>query len=141
MLILALLPAIGLLFGVLFAGVPESPRWLASEERFEEALDVLRKIRRSEQEALDELEEVRKMASEDQQMTIKLIVENHLYSKYYLKSDVLGERWLRRCLLIGIGVAMCNQLAGVNSIMYYGTEILSWTGMGQYFGNNILTNI
>jgi len=45
--------------------------------------------------------------------------------------DVIAEGWLRRCVLIGVGVAMCNQLAGVNSIMYYGTDILAKNGLGR----------
>ena len=114
MQILAVLPALGLLAGLLAAGVPESPRWLIAEQRFEEALAVLRKIRKTEAQALEELAEVLKTAQEDQQTTL---------------GDVLAQGWLRRCLLIGVGVAMCNQLAGVNSIMYYGTELLARTGL------------
>ncbi|KAI1729513.1 sugar transporter domain-containing protein [Ditylenchus destructor] len=116
MLLLAVIPAIGLLFGLLFAGVPESPRWLASHGFDKEALNVLKQIRKSEAVAVEELADVNKMAQEeDQQMSFW---------------DMIGERWLRRCVLIGIWIAMCNQLAGVNSIMYYGTEILSDSGLG-----------
>ena len=70
MQILAVLPALGLLAGLLAAGVPESPRWLIAEQRFEEALAVLRKIRKTEAQALEELAEVRKTAQEDQQTTL-----------------------------------------------------------------------
>lgn len=72
MLILAVLPAIGLLCGVCCAGMPESSRWLASKDAYEEALHVLRKIRRTEMEAQIELEEVRQTAREDQQATFGL---------------------------------------------------------------------
>lgn len=68
---LAVLPAIGLLVGVLCVGMPESPRWLASEEHYEQAFEVLKKIRVSEMEALIELEEMRKTAEEDQQATFR----------------------------------------------------------------------
>jgi hypothetical protein len=36
---LQMIPAIGLFFGMMF--LPESPRWLARKDRWEEALDVL----------------------------------------------------------------------------------------------------
>ena len=32
--------------------------------------------------------------------------------------------------LIGVGIAICQQITGVNSIMYYGTEILKQSGFG-----------
>jgi len=38
--------------------------------------------------------------------------------------------WLKRILLIGIGVAIVNQITGINSIMYYGTQILMESGFG-----------
>jgi major inositol transporter-like SP family MFS transporter len=42
----------------------------------------------------------------------------------------LSQRWLRRCLLVGAGLGVCQQIAGVNSVMYYGTEILRQNGLG-----------
>lgn len=66
MLLLAVLPAIGLLVGILAAGVPESPRWLVTKGLHGQALEVLRKIRKSEQQALDEFDDIAKTAREDQ---------------------------------------------------------------------------
>jgi major inositol transporter-like SP family MFS transporter len=38
--------------------------------------------------------------------------------------------WIRRLILIGIGIAVIQQITGANSIMYYGTEILKDSGLG-----------
>lgn len=98
----------------MFGGIPESPRWLCHKGKNELAISVLKKIRRNEQEVFDEVEDVKKTMEQEQNKTF---------------SNCLHERWLRRCLFIGIGVAMCNQLAGVNSIMYFGTDILTRSGL------------
>jgi major inositol transporter-like SP family MFS transporter len=114
MLVLATLPAIALWLGML--RVPESPRWLASIGSFEEAFEVLKKIR-SAATARREFDEVRHLAREDYE------------SKKGSFKD-LNVPWMRRIFLIGVGVAICQQITGVNSIMYYGTEILKQSGFG-----------
>lgn len=46
--------------------------------------------------------------------------------------------WVRRLLMIGIGMAFINQFTGVNSIMFYGTEILKTSGFttnAAFLGN------
>ncbi len=40
----------------------------------------------------------------------------------------LAVPWVRRIVFIGIGIAVVQQLTGVNSIMYYGTQILKDAG-------------
>ncbi|PKV99959.1 major inositol transporter-like SP family MFS transporter [Amycolatopsis echigonensis] len=112
MLVIATLPAVVLWFGMLV--MPESPRWLASKDRFGDALAVLRQVR-SARRAEAELAEVRQLAIEDK------------------KSQTGGLRdlatpWIRRLVLVGIGIAIVQQITGVNSIMYYGTQILTDAG-------------
>ena len=68
MLSLGLLPAIGLLLGT-WAVVPESPRWLISVSRNEQALEVLEQIRSSETEAKAELDDIREVVEEDRRRT------------------------------------------------------------------------
>ncbi|MER2134697.1 MAG: sugar porter family MFS transporter [Arthrobacter sp.] len=114
MLFLATLPAIALWLGML--RVPESPRWLASIGSFPEAFEVLQKIRTAAV-ARKEFDEVRQLARED-------------YEGKKGSFRDLGVPWMRRIFLIGVGVAICQQVTGVNSIMYYGTEILKQSGFG-----------
>ena len=39
--------------------------------------------------------------------------------------------WIRRIFVVGLGMAVINQISGVNAIMYYGTSILSSSGFGD----------
>jgi major inositol transporter-like SP family MFS transporter len=115
MLVVATVPAVVLWFGMLL--LPESPRWLAAAGRFGEVLEVLRRTRAPE-EVSTEFDEVRQAAREDYQ------------SKLGTFRD-LTVPWIRRIFVVGLGMAVINQISGVNAIMYYGTSILSSSGFGD----------
>lgn len=112
MLVIASLPAVVLWFGML--AVPESPRWLASKGKIGESLKVLKEIRDAKMAEL-ELKEIRENIAQDSEI------------KQATLSD-LNTPWVRRIVLIGIGIGVVQQLTGVNSIMYYGTQILEKSG-------------
>lgn len=112
MLAIQAVPAI-----VLFAGMlrmPESPRWLVTRDRDDEALAVLGQVRTVER-ARTELAEVRALVD----------AEQHLARASWTD---LRQGWIRRLVLIGIGVAVINQTGGINAVMYYGTQLLRRTG-------------
>jgi MFS transporter, SP family, major inositol transporter len=113
MLVIATLPAVVLWFGMLV--MPESPRWLASRSRFTEALDVLRQVR-SQQRAEAELAEVTALAVKDEQ------------EKLGGWQDIKAVPWVRKLMFVGFGIAIVQQITGVNTIMYYGTQILTDAG-------------
>ncbi|MBE5097834.1 sugar porter family MFS transporter [Priestia aryabhattai] len=112
MLSIAAVPAIVLFFGMM--KVPESPRWLVSKGRNEEALHVLQKIR-TEEEAKAELKEIVTALSKEVELEEASFKD-------------LAIPWVRRVVFIGIAIAIVTQATGVNSIMYYGTEILRQAG-------------
>ncbi|MED1468523.1 sugar porter family MFS transporter [Bacillus salipaludis] len=114
MLVIATLPAVVLWFGMLI--VPESPRWLSSKGKFGEALRVLQQIR-EEKQAQSELKEIKTTLSQEKEV------------KQATFKD-LNTPWIRRIVFLGVGIAVVQQITGVNSIMYYGTEILKDSGFG-----------
>ncbi|KAA9394290.1 sugar porter family MFS transporter [Kocuria coralli] len=109
------IPAIFLFFGML--RMPESPRWLVEKGRHDDALAVLKTVR-SEDRAIAELHDVQVVAEEEEKFNDKKVGLGAL----------LSSKWLVRIVLIGIGVAMAQQLTGINSIMYYGQRILIEAG-------------
>ncbi|MCZ4550016.1 sugar porter family MFS transporter [Gordonia rubripertincta] len=116
MLVIATLPALVLWFGMLM--MPESPRWLGRQGRTGDMLRVLQQVR-EERQARTEADEITRMAEEEK-------------STDALHWTVLRDvPWIRRVLVIGCGIAVVQQISGVNSIMYYGTQILEDSGFDK----------
>ncbi|MGY0055555.1 sugar porter family MFS transporter [Streptomyces sp. LZ34] len=116
MLVIATVPAVALWFGMLV--MPESPRWLASQSRFNDALDVLKQVR-TQQRAEAELAEVSALAVKDGQ------------EKLGGWKDMNSVPWVRKLMFVGFGIAIVQQITGVNTIMYYGTQILTDAGFAS----------
>lgn len=113
MLVIATIPAVVLWFGMLV--MPESPRWLASRTRFSEALEVLKQVR-SRQRAEAELAEVSALAAKEGRERLGGM------------QDMRSTPWIRKLMFVGFGIAIVQQITGVNTIMYYGTQILTDAG-------------
>jgi major inositol transporter-like SP family MFS transporter len=112
MLLVAVLPAFALFFGML--RMPESPRWLTGQDRNDDALDVLKQIR-SDERAEAEMAEVHRLAEEEKE------------SQTGGWAD-LAVPWIRRLVIVGIGLGVFQQFTGINSIMYYGSQLLEDAG-------------
>ena len=116
MLLVAVLPAFALFIGML--RMPESPRWLIEHGRRDEAFAVMRQVRDPER------------AEAEIAAVMAVVAEESSVAKMS-GMDALRVKWIRRVIIIGIGVAMVQQLTGINSIMYYGTVLLEESGFGS----------
>ncbi len=104
------LPAL-LLLGLLFV-VPESPRWLTKQKREEEAFGILTRVDGAAY-AQTELAEIK---------------ETLAHETGSLKQ--LFQPGMKIVLVIGIVLAVLQQVTGINVFLYFGTEIFKKMGAG-----------
>jgi SP family sugar:H+ symporter-like MFS transporter len=116
---LAVVPSLVLLVGMIW--MPETPRFLVHDGEEDEARDVLEAVREDGHE--EELEDIRKVEAEEQGGGLR----------------ELGAAWVRPALLVAIGLAVFQQLVGINTIIYYAPTTL--TNVGYSDQSAIYANI
>src|SRR6266516_3262025 len=105
------------LFFLMLFGIPRSPRWLAKKGRITEARGVLQMI--GEENFEQELQEiVESIRVEQQQAGEALFTRTHLFP-----------------IFLAVSVAMFNQLAGINAILYYLNDIFARAGFTKVSGD------
>jgi MFS transporter, SP family, galactose:H+ symporter len=108
MFMTAVFPSLVLILGMIF--LPESPRWLARAGYRERALEGFYRLGRGA-EAERELEDVERVLAEEQE-----------------GFSILLKPGFRMAAFVGIGLAIFQQITGVNTIIYYSPEILRMAG-------------
>ncbi|XP_037369230.1 proton myo-inositol cotransporter [Talpa occidentalis] len=119
MLGLAAVPAAVQFLGFLF--LPESPRWLIQKGQTQKARRVLSQMRGS-QTIDEEFESIRSGVEEE---------AKEAGSAGPVICRMLSHPPVRRALAVGCGLQMCQQLAGINTIMYYSATILQMAGVAD----------
>jgi sugar porter (SP) family MFS transporter len=111
MFAVAALPAAAFAVGLVF--IPDSPRWLASRGHMDLAESTLKRIR-PPNKVNEELDEIRKSASRPKGNW----------------SELLGVK-LRPAMIVGVGLAIAQQITGINTVIYYAPTIFKFAGLSS----------
>jgi MFS transporter, SP family, galactose:H+ symporter len=108
----AAIASIALFLGMLIC--PETPRWLASKGRWDEAGEVIEHIKGEQLE--QELADIRRSLGEQRQ-----------------QADIreLFTPRLRVAFIVGVGLAVFQQFVGINTVIYYAPTIFEQAGFAS----------
>jgi sugar porter (SP) family MFS transporter len=111
----ALIPA--LILGIGMFMLPESPRWLFEHGQIAKARTVLSRSRSPEEvdQEFREMEEIKELEEEQARVSYK---------------ELLAP-YVRPALIIGIGLAIFQQITGINTVIYYAPTILQNVGFSE----------
>ena len=103
-------------FLIMLFGIPRSPRWLATQNRVDEARSVLQMM--GSQNAEGELQEI----------------VDSIHLERAQKSEPLFSWKYRLPIFLAITIGLFNQLAGINAILYYLNDIFAAAGFSKVSG-------
>lgn len=104
----------GLILGIGMLVLPESPRWLVGHGRMEEGIQTLKRIRDAA-EAEAELREIRTLIRQE--------------SGQITPWSMLFTRGARAALIVGVGLAIFQQITGINTVIYFAPTIFQSAGL------------
>ena len=119
---LAVVPAA--IFGLGMVFLPESPRWLAAHGHVDRARAMLARIRGTSDVDI-EMREIVEGIERDQDRHGRL-------------SDLFAPS-LRPALIVGIGLAVFQQVTGINTVIYYAPLIIQSSGISSASGAILAT--
>ncbi len=111
MFAMAVIPAAA--FGIGLTFIPDSPRWLAARGRTDRARAVLKRIRAPD--------------SVDAEMSD---IQHSVAQQRGTWSELLSPR-LHMAMIVGIGLAIAQQITGINTVIYYAPTIFKFAGFSS----------
>jgi sugar porter (SP) family MFS transporter len=111
MFALAVVPGAALAIGMYF--MPFSPRWLVQKGRDRDARRVLERYRFDDDDIDGEIREI-KTVSEEEVSVRQLIAKG-----------------MRRMMIVGVALAIFQQIVGINTVIYYAPTILKFAGQND----------
>ncbi|WP_040156800.1 sugar porter family MFS transporter [Mobilicoccus massiliensis] len=109
---LGVMTAPAVVFLLLLFTVPETPRWLMSVRRGEEARATSLRLCTTEAEADTQIDEIRSsIAADEQALKVPFFTRDH-----------------RRVILLAVAIAFFNQMSGINAILYYAPRVMQQAG-------------
>ncbi|KAL2942235.1 Sugar transporter ERD6-like 5 [Bienertia sinuspersici] len=116
--LIGIIPSILQFLGVFF--IPESPRWLAKNLRWEDCEDVLKYLRGQHVHTSAEADEIR-VISLSMQKTFRIYLKQNFF-------DLFQRQYTRSLIVVGVGLMVFQQFGGVNRIVFYATSIFESAG-------------
>ncbi|HEY5043956.1 MAG TPA: sugar porter family MFS transporter [Verrucomicrobiae bacterium] len=107
---LAAIPSIALVIGIW--RLPDSPRWLISQSKVEEARQILKRAR-TVSDVSPEITDIQKSMEKQGVGGI----------------EGLFQSSLRMPMIVGLGLAVFQQITGINTVIYYAPTIFKFAGI------------
>lgn len=111
MFAMAVVPAAAFGIGLMF--IPDSPRWLAARGHADQAKAVLNRIRTPD-----------KVAGELTEIQTSVKQQKGSWSELF-------SPLLRMAMIVGVGLAIAQQITGINTVIYYAPIIFKFAGLSS----------
>ena len=111
MFAMAAIPASAFGIGLMF--IPDSPRWLAGRGQVDKARAVLKRIR------------------EPEQVDAEISEIQHSVAQQKGNWSELLSPLLRPAMIVGVGLAIAQQITGINTVIYYAPTIFKFAGFSS----------
>jgi sugar porter (SP) family MFS transporter len=105
------LPA--MLFMIIIAFIPESPRWLIVRHKETAADMIFSKIYNDKKEVAFQINETKQMLQSEEKSDFKMLFQPGIF----------------KAVIIGCAIAILGQFMGVNAVLYYGPSIFETSGL------------
>jgi len=116
---MGIIPALLLFFGILFG--PETPRWLYAKGHIDKAREVLRSVRQG-----------RGIENELREIAASVVLPRRTQTSTW-------KQVFSGVIMIGILLAVFQQVTGINAVLYYAPSIFSLAGFTEASGQLLNT--